>query len=323
MQKITSSIVKLIQHENICNGNFTPVSSQIVLTDLCNLDCSFCTAGGKMRTDKNKFSKDQVFNILEDMKSLGCKGIEYTGGGEPTLHKEFIKIVNKTAEMGFDIGLVTNGTTIEKLSGSINWSKFDWIRVSINAGSDNYKKVHGVDLFKKVMQGIKILSDYIPKRFGVSYIYSDQPIEDVDNLLKNIYENAPNTGYVRIGADIKKYLVDMPDVISVLNKKVEDFYKNTGIFSDVQTTRDTSVPNKCYMGKVKPSINADGSVYPCCIAQHKKFGKLCNVKDYKDNILNGTLKEINTVICPYCIYRHMNDFMQEIDSSVIKNKNFI
>jgi MoaA/NifB/PqqE/SkfB family radical SAM enzyme len=323
MKRITSGITKLIRHKEICEGNLSVISAQVVLTDKCNLNCSFCTAGGKERSSNSVLSLHDVLGIVDDLKYLGCKGIEYTGGGEPTLHKDFTSIVDLTYDKGIDIGLVTNGTTINILSNAIWWSKFDWVRVSINSSKENYVKVHGYDKFDAVMSGLSVLSKDIPGKFGVSYIYSDQPENDIDSLLKSIEEYAPNVGYVRVGADVLKYKNGLPKGINGFNEKVLEFSKKTGIFVDIQTERDLSKPSKCYMGRLKPSINADGFVYPCCVAQHRVVNKLCDIYEYKELVSNDLLKEVDVNKCPYCIYREINDFISDVVGVEVKNINFI
>lgn len=317
---ITSSVLKLLKHPTICSGHLHPISSQIVLTDKCNLNCSFCTAGGSSRAANSTLPAKTIEQVLEAWKFLGCKGIEYTGGGEPTLHPDFPKIVAMTKDLGFDIGLITNGTRIRRLSDSVDWSGFDWVRVSVNAGPKNYREVHGRSLYNSVVEGLTELSEALPGRFGISYIYSEQPPGDLWELMSDVAVRAPNTGYVRVGADIKKGAsLELASLRVVANRVREEL----GIFIDMQADRDVSVPDRCTMGRIKPCVDGDGSVYPCCVAQHKKFGRLCGCLEYKELFLSGQLPEIVTEDCPYCIYREVNDFALSIEASSVKNPNFI
>lgn len=323
MKKITSNIAKLIRHPRVCSGTFLPVTAQIALTERCNLNCSFCTAGGKNRKSSASLETPALLSLLSDLKELGCKGIEYTGGGEPTIHKDFVAIIDETLEMGFDVGLITNGTQIKRLSSKIGWENFDWVRISVNSGKERYAEVHGVDKFDVVMEGLSILSKRIPGRFGVSYIYSEQPLEDIDTLLYSVAEVAPYTGYIRVGLDVLKYRNGLPAAINIFNEKVLKFSKETGIFADVQTGRDLAIPRKCYMGRLKPSISAEGIVFPCCIAQHKNFGAMCTISEYKARLQEDSLIDVDINECPYCIYKKLNNFVQAIEESDVKNVNFI
>ena len=52
--------------------------------------------------------------IVEDCKKMNIKSIEFTGGGEPTVHPDHVEIFNKVHELGIDAGLITNGALFRK-----------------------------------------------------------------------------------------------------------------------------------------------------------------------------------------------------------------
>ena len=47
--------------------------------------------------------------ILEDLHELGIKAVTYSGGGEPLLHKDIIKIMQQTLNYNIDLSILTNG----------------------------------------------------------------------------------------------------------------------------------------------------------------------------------------------------------------------
>ena len=48
------------------------------------------------------------------MRKLGAKAITFTGGGEPMIHKDFYEILVTSKKLGFDCGLITNGSIITR-----------------------------------------------------------------------------------------------------------------------------------------------------------------------------------------------------------------
>jgi wyosine [tRNA(Phe)-imidazoG37] synthetase (radical SAM superfamily) len=66
------------------------------------------------------------------------------GGGEPTLHKDFGEIVRYIKSKKLQIGIVTNGSRLEKIEAIAEALKEkDWIRISIDAaGEDTFRDVH-------------------------------------------------------------------------------------------------------------------------------------------------------------------------------------
>jgi hypothetical protein len=68
---------------------------------------------------------------------VGLRSVIFIGGGEPTLYSEFERVVQTAAELGLRIGIVSNGSRPGCLSGAAQYlSRGDWIRFSLDAGSD-------------------------------------------------------------------------------------------------------------------------------------------------------------------------------------------
>ena len=73
-----------------------------------------------------------VFRVLDELKSLGVKAIEWTGGGSVECHPDYKQILNRSVELGFENALVTNGTLLD--NGALQLIRgFDWVRFSVDA----------------------------------------------------------------------------------------------------------------------------------------------------------------------------------------------
>jgi len=68
-----------------------------------------------------------MVSLLLYFHNIHLKAITWTGGGEPTLHPMFDKMVSLAATYKFKQGLITNG--LAKIN--YNPTQFDWIRVSV------------------------------------------------------------------------------------------------------------------------------------------------------------------------------------------------
>lgn len=316
---ITSSIAKVVQHRSLCEGRVHPVSAQIVLTNKCNLRCSFCT--NKHGDRKKSMTTSHVRDILDFLHSAGCKGVEFTGGGEPTVYEGFASLVSYAISLGMDVGLITNGTRLGTGIYSDILPELDWVRVSLNSSRENYKGVHGVGLYDRVLKGLGYL-DKSGVFYGISYIYSDQGKEDLLSLSKDLgNQGLKNLAYMRIAADVLKQPYDkdfMQDLKESAFSVLSSFTK-----VDYQAERDLSIPKECIMHKLKPCFDADGKVYPCCIAQYGKFNCVGALSDYTDIVQGKKEYAPNVNLCPYCIYKEVNDFVIVLKESDVKNPNFI
>ena len=98
-----------------------PIHVQLILSDLCNQDCHFCayrmSAGfstelfgtAKTHNPNRKIPTSKAYEILEDCKELGVKAIQFTGGGEPTVHPAHGLLFQCAQDLGMATALVTNG----------------------------------------------------------------------------------------------------------------------------------------------------------------------------------------------------------------------
>ena len=85
---ITSNETKLFKHldnlEKIQQKQPSPVMFHISPTNKCNMVCSHCCFDDRDKTQE--LSTSSLLDFLNYIPKLGTKSIEWTGGGEPTLH---------------------------------------------------------------------------------------------------------------------------------------------------------------------------------------------------------------------------------------------
>lgn len=117
-----------LENYRVGNPN-TVVSTHISPEGACNLKCPYCSV-----TYRDSFSRldlDVIKDYVEKLQSRGLKAVILTGGGEPTIYKQFNELVTFLNGQGLRVALITNGTQTQRVSPEV-WKMFDWIRVSIN-----------------------------------------------------------------------------------------------------------------------------------------------------------------------------------------------
>lgn len=80
----------------------------IVLTHACNLNCKYCLYKGR----KGTIGPELVKNLLKEARQLKYKSVSFSGG-EPSLHPNFMEIMEYASKLGFKIEIVTNGTNLK------------------------------------------------------------------------------------------------------------------------------------------------------------------------------------------------------------------
>lgn len=112
----------------------SPILIEIALTGYCNANCPWCFFD--KQKDSERIDTEVMLKTIDALADAGVRAINWTGGGEPTLHPDFDKFVRLVAEKKIRQGLFTNG-----YREIPEQDKFDWIRISLtDKGFEAIKK---------------------------------------------------------------------------------------------------------------------------------------------------------------------------------------
>ena len=78
----------------------------------CNLTCKHCYSISADIDFKGELETGEVFTVMDDLKSFGVP-VLILSGGEPLLRPDIFDISRRAKDMGFYVGLSTNGTLID------------------------------------------------------------------------------------------------------------------------------------------------------------------------------------------------------------------
>jgi len=92
-----------------CYNNGYLFSLFVELTYACNLKCVHCYNPKNMSSVQIDF--DKMKQIIDEAREIGCFNITFSGG-ECTLNKDFIKIVEYAREKRMSVEIFTNGQTL-------------------------------------------------------------------------------------------------------------------------------------------------------------------------------------------------------------------
>ncbi len=126
------------------------------ITDWCNLTCNHCFINASP-TPIHHFTLEEVSRILADMKTMKATHVAFSGG-EPTLHKDFVQILETASTEGFTPDFVSNGTLItEKLAETVR-GLVRCALISVDGPEEYHDIFRGKKgAFKKTMKGINSL----------------------------------------------------------------------------------------------------------------------------------------------------------------------
>jgi len=261
---------------------------------LCNNRCKFCVQGDKRNTYGNRKTKNLKKMIHQSVGEY--KEIVFTGG-EPTLHKDFLELVNEANMAGFKlIQIQTNGRRFAYLS---------FCKQTIDAGANEFSPaVHGPNAK---------IHDFLTSAPG-SFL---QTIQGIINIKKLGFLVMTNTV---ITSKNYKFLPEIAELL--VNLGVDQFqFAFPHITGTAAKNKDWLIPKKTEIMKyVKEGldigINAGRRVMTEAIP-------LCFMKGYEDYIAEKVIPEskvfdAGVTIDNYSEYRKEKGKVKETQCSQCK-----
>jgi heme d1 biosynthesis radical SAM protein NirJ len=126
----------------------------------CNLACKHCYSISADTDFKGELSTAEVFGVMDDLKAFGVPAL-ILSGGEPLLRPDIFEISQRAREMGFYVGLSTNGTLIDKHNiDAIAAAGYDYVGISIDGvrqTHDRFRRKQGA--YDASINGIRLCRD--------------------------------------------------------------------------------------------------------------------------------------------------------------------
>ena len=273
---------KICKHINIedeilayCKANDIIFSATIELTYLCNESCVHCYAHYEENALSLKYiSFNKIKDVLDDLYDMGCIYLSFTGG-DPFMHKDFMKIFKYARKKGFICNIYTNGLFLYSNQKYIK----ELIKYRVNSfyislyGSK--KETHEAvtqteNSFEKTTAVIRKI-----KELGGDVIVNIMALKinsfDVENIVKMLDEMQVS---YRIDMSVAPRINGSKEPQSFfVNDKKEihklhelsmrnDYFKDR--LGDIKYLVDSNASDfVCGAGITSISITPDGTVFPC------------------------------------------------------------
>lgn len=136
---------------------------RIAVTDRCNLRCFYCmpAEGIPYEPKAHLLSYEEITRLLKVLGELGFQKVRFTGG-EPFLRKDFMRLLEKTAELEAykSIHITSNGTLLQNHIPKLKELGITKINLSIDSlNKERFHKITRRDDFDKVIQTFHMLID--------------------------------------------------------------------------------------------------------------------------------------------------------------------
>lgn len=304
-----------------------PVHVQMVLSDLCNQDCGFCayrmSAGlsnelfpqGKRKNPNRMIPGEKAREIIDDCADLGVKAIQFTGGGEPTVHPEHLELFARAQVHGMSTALVTNAMTLDASHPAVR--AMSWVRVSVDAGTaETYARTRRVSArhWSTVWKNVERLSGSCDGTIGVGFVVTKENFRELP-LAAELAHKA-GAANIRVGAvfsaeGVGYYGDALPEIRAVLKESRERF---GDFFADVFERRiddlEAGSPTDAACGyqHLTTYIGGDLGVYRCCNTAYTRSGKVADLHEMRfADLYNKPTEEFDARGCRFCQFRGQNE----------------
>ena len=138
--------MRLVKHPILCN---------YYVTYRCNAQCGFCDIWER---PSPYVTLEQGEQNLNDLKKLGVKVIDFTGG-EPLLHRQLGEFCALAKKMGFITTVTTNAMLYPKYAESLK-GNVDMLHFSLDAAdAEKHDAMRGVKCFEFVEKSIEMAKE--------------------------------------------------------------------------------------------------------------------------------------------------------------------
>jgi len=306
--------------------NPAPVHVQLVLSDLCNQDCGFCayrmSAGlsnelfpeGKRKNPNRMIPADKAREIIDDCAELGVQGLQFTGGGEPTMHPDHLELFARAQRHGISTALVTNGVNLDPEHPAVR--AMSWVRVSVDSGTpQTYASTRGVSAkhWSKVWEHVAALASNCSGTVSVGFVMTPANFRElpaaaelarasgVANIRVGAVFSAEGAGFYGRGlSEIRAVIADAKGrfgdlIVDLFDRRIEDL--------------DAGSPTEplCGYQHLSTYIGGDLGVYRCCNTAYTRAGKVADLHDRRfRDLFGGPVEPFDATSCRFCQFRGQN-----------------
>ena len=164
-----------------------PPSGPVVIWNLirrCNLTCKHCYSVSANTHFPGELSTAEVFTVMEDLRAFSVP-VLILSGGEPLMRPDIYDIGRRAKQLGFYVGLSSNGTLIDRDNvGRIAAVGFDYIGISLDGLRDTHDRFRRLEgAFDSSLAALRLCRD-AGMKVGVRYTMTEDNADDLPALLQ-------------------------------------------------------------------------------------------------------------------------------------------
>lgn len=128
---------------------------RVSLTEVCNLGCVYCVESIPKWKERRKESPTELLGSIKALHSVLDLEVVRLTGGEPTIYRNILPLVEAISNLGICVKMTTNGLLLLSLAEPLKRAGIRSINVSLDAiDLTTFRKVARNDGLPKIIAGI-------------------------------------------------------------------------------------------------------------------------------------------------------------------------
>lgn len=267
----------------------------VEITNICNLNCSFCS---KVEKPLKSISKEEFTHVINEIKDF-TDNIYLHVKGEPLLHKDLDELLTIADNNNINVNITTNGVLFPNKVELLKRHKC-LKKINFSLHSENNVENYLENIFTSV--------DKLPETITKVY------------RLWTLKDNTLDEKSTKTVEKIKNYYNLSEEIVDKL-KKENNVKINPSIYVDKDNEFEWPSVNKnennegfCMALKTQVAILVDGTVVPCCLDSNgniplgniykEKFIDIINSKRCLDLRKSFQDKHPCEKLCLNCTYKN-------------------
>jgi MoaA/NifB/PqqE/SkfB family radical SAM enzyme len=307
-----------------------PRTAIVYPTYICNQDCTWCEYRAENSEHHSIMKTEDFAQLMKDLADLGVRGVEFCGGGEPTLHPHLPEALRELARRNISVGILTNGTKLYGELAELLVDHASYVRIGFDGATE--ETVHKVKRprspearFDAVCRNFKNMVALRNER-GTKCRISVKVVLDQENVHET---EACVQLAIELGADSIQFkaarLVDT-ELTPEQGLEVDEVIRHcqreyAGRVVVIGGTEKIDAVRQCWLTPLQLVVDAIGDVFLCCYYRHRKdkhtigncfessLHDMWYSEEHWDKIGGIEPKECNNLDCRFVKY---NDIMDEL-----------
>jgi len=236
-----------------------PTMAIVYPTYSCNMRCFGCISNAE-NAHPASLGIDLFDDFVSDFSQMGGESLEFSGGGEPTLHPKFGDLIASVARRDLQFGMITNGTKPDVCGIALAYPGTRYLRISVYT-------VNQLEHVRRISQKRDALGSTC--RIGGKILLGSSSVP----ALKFLTEEILDAGVDFVSIKAKRHCADDPEGLPEDSKQhleatlqeLRDRWPGR-VFGGITKTHQVGT---CWLSPLHTVVDALGIVWVCCYYQDR------------------------------------------------------